>query len=255
MPSVNAALTPSDALAILCGPRNPALSAFSDWILLHVVPPVGYVYLRALRRSMRIESRNAEALADARRDPGQYILAFWHSRFPLMPFAYPGRKLVVLSSRHRDSQALARVLHRFGLESAWGSSTRGGAAGLHAVVKRTREGYDVGVTPDGPRGPRRRVQPGVVAIARLTGLPVVPVTFSASPARRLRSWDRTLLPRFFSRGLFVYGEAIRVGREADDAEQERCRAAIEAELDRITDAADLETGIGLEEPRLPVEPT
>ena len=242
-----------EALGRRRGRRNLELSALSDWILLHVVPPVGYAYLRLLRGSMRIASRNAEALSEARRDPGAYILAFWHSRFALMPFAYPDRRLVVLSSRHRDSLALAKILHRFGLESAWGSSTRGGAAGLHAVLRKTREGYDVGVTPDGPKGPRRRVQPGVVAIARLSGLPVIPVTFSAAPARRLRSWDRTLLPKFFSRGLFVYGDPIRVPRNADDAEQERRRAAIEAALDRITDDADLETGIGPEDPRPPVE--
>ena len=228
------------------------MSAVSDWLLLHAVPPVGYAYLRALRRSMTISLRGEESLRSARAHPGHYILAFWHSRFPMMPFGYPDRRLVVLSSRHRDSQALARILHRFGLESAWGSTTRGGAAGVHAVIRKTRDGYDVGVTPDGPRGPRRRVQPGVVAIARLSGLPIIPVAFSAAPARRLRSWDRTLLPRFFSRGLFVYGPPIQVPRRADDAEQERLRALVEAELDRITDSADLETGIGLEDPR--VEP-
>lgn len=228
------------------------MSALSDSILLHLVPPVGYAYLRLLRATMRISRRNEEALAEARRDPGRYILAFWHSRFALMPFAYPDRRLVVLSSRHRDSQALAKILHRFGLESAWGSSTRGGAAGLHAVVRKAREGYDVGLTPDGPRGPRRRVQPGVVALARLAGLPVIPVTFSASPARRLRSWDRTLVPRFFARGLFVYGDPIRIPRAAGEDEQERWRRSIEEELDRITDAADRETGIGPEDPREPV---
>ena len=229
------------------------MSAVSDWLLLHVVPPLGYAYLRLLRVSMRIRARGEEALRAARQDPGHYILAFWHSRFAMMPFGYPDRKLVVLSSTHRDSQALARILRRFGLESAWGSSTRGGAAGLHALIRRVRQGYDVGVTPDGPKGPRRRVQPGVVAIARLTGLPIVPVTFSAAPARRLRSWDRTLLPRFFSKGLFVYGAPIFVPRGADDAQQERLRLLVEAELDRITDAADLETGIGVEDPRPAVE--
>ncbi len=231
------------------------MSAVSDWLLLHVVPPVGYAYLRALRRSMTIAVRGEEALRSAREDPGRYILAFWHSRFAMMPFGYPDRRLVVLSSRHRDSQALARILHRFGLESAWGSTTRGGAAGVHAVIRKVREGYDVGVTPDGPKGPRRRAQSGVVAIARLSGLPIIPVSFSASPARRLRSWDRTLLPRFFSRGLFVYGPPIRVPRKADDAEQESYRLQVESELDRITDAADLETGIGVEDARVPPEAT
>jgi lysophospholipid acyltransferase (LPLAT)-like uncharacterized protein len=97
------------------------------------------------------------------------------------------------------------------------------------------------------------VKPGVVAVARLTGLPIVPVAFSARPARRLRSWDRTLVPLPFSRGLFVLGQPLTVPRRADEAEQERLRARLEADVDRVTDLADARVGLPPEEPRAGTE--
>jgi lysophospholipid acyltransferase (LPLAT)-like uncharacterized protein len=171
-----------------------------------------------------------------------------------MPYCYPGPRIVVLSSKHRDAEALVRILRMFGIEQARGSSTSGGATGLRQILRKVQEGCDVGLTPDGPRGPRRRVQPGVVAIARFTGLPIIPVTFSASRALRLRSWDRTLIPKPFSRGLFVYGDPVVVPRDADEPSQERLRATLERELDRITDLADDAMAFVREDARPPLVP-
>ena len=214
------------------------MNPVAQWILFNVAPPLAHLYIRLLHSTMRIEVRGAEVLTASRRDPGHYILAFWHSRFVLMPYCYPGPRIVVLSSNHRDAEALVRILRRFGIEQARGSSTSGGATGMRQILRKVEEGCDVGLTPDGPRGPRRRVQPGVVAVARFTGLPIIPVTFSAAPSRKLRTWDRTLLPKFFSRGLFVYGDPVVVPRDATAEVQEERRVALESELDRITDLAD-----------------
>lgn len=227
------------------------MSELSDRLLLAVAPRVGYAYVRLLHATMRLDYRGGQHLEAARRDPGHFILAFWHSRFVMMPYSYPGDRITVLSSTHRDSELLARILRRFGYDLSKGSSTHGGAAALRDIVRKVQQGYDVGMTPDGPTGPRRRVKAGVVATARLTGLPIVPVSFSAAPARRLRSWDRTLVPRPFGRGLFVYDEPIRVPRDLDDADQERYRLRLETTLDRLTDALDAEVGIPSEEPREP----
>lgn len=225
------------------------MSRLGQSVVDFLAPRVGYWYIRLLKATMRLEYRNREVLERVRAEAGPYILAFWHSRFVMMTYAYPDRNMSVLSSTSRDSLLLARILWRFGHKSAWGSSTRGGAGALREIVRRIRKGSDAGFTPDGPRGPRRRVQPGVIAAARLSGKPIIPVAFSARPARRLRSWDRTLLPYPFGRGLFVYGEPLWVPRAAGDAEEEGCRLKLEAELDRLTDLTDTEMGQPPEEPR------
>jgi lysophospholipid acyltransferase (LPLAT)-like uncharacterized protein len=168
-------------------------------------------------------------------------------------FVYPDDKLAVMTSLHRDAEMISRAYSRFGYSYARGSTTRGGASALRGMLRLAAQGYDLAITPDGPRGPRRRVQSGAIAIARHTGFPIVPVTFSASPARRLSSWDRTLLPRPFSRGVYVCGDLVRVPRDADRGEQERLRLMLEETLDVITDRADSETGIGPEDPRPPEE--
>ena len=215
-----------------------------------LAPPLAYSYLRLLGATMRLEFRHRERMEQAGADGGTRILAFWHSRLVLMRLAFPG-KVVSLSSRHRDSRMLAEVNRRWGVEQAWGSSSEGGARGLRQVLHRMRDGYDVAWTPDGPKGPCRRVQAGVIAAARLSGRPIVPVTLSARPSRRLNSWDRTLLPYPFGRGLYLYGEPFTVARDADDAEQERLQLHLESELDRLTDLVDREIGIPVEEPRPP----
>lgn len=217
-----------------------------------LAPRLAYLYIRLLRATMRLEYRDREMLARARRESGQYVIAFWHSRFVLMPYSYPDRRLVILSSRHRDSRMLAAVMQRFGLVQAWGSSSSGAVSGLRQILRCVRDGHDVGITPDGPRGPRRRAQPGVIAIARLSGKPIVPVAFSARPARRLASWDRTLVPWPFGRGLFLYGEPIRIPRDAGEEQQERARRSLEQVLDQLTDEADRRVGIAVEDPRPPI---
>jgi lysophospholipid acyltransferase (LPLAT)-like uncharacterized protein len=177
------------------------------------------------------------------------MLVFWHSRLVMMPYSYPGSSLVVMVSEHRDGKMIAALLRRFGLDIASGSSTRRGSAGLRQLLRYTRAGHDAGITPDGPRGPRRYLKPGAIIAGKLSGLPLVPVTFSARPARRLGSWDRTLLPYPFGRGLFIYGEPLVVPRDAEDDVVERMRLEVEEELDRLTDLADRETGLGVEESR------
>ena len=211
----------------------------STWL----VPWLGHVYIRLLHKTMRIEYRGEHVLDRARERSGRYILAFWHSRWVMMPYVYPDSRIVVLISQHRDARMLGRILERFGLATAFGSSTRGGAAGLRSVLRFVRDGYDVGIAPDGPKGPRWQVKPGVVVTAKLSGLPVVPVTFSSTHARRLRSWDRTLIPRPFDRGLYLYADPVWVPRDIDDEEVETYRRRIELALQQLTTEADRATGI------------
>ena len=148
-----------------------------------------------------------------------------------MPYAYRGRKISVLVSQSTDGELIASTVARFGIDCTRGSSSRGGVAGMKAMLKKAADGWDIAFTPDGPRGPAREVQPGVILAAAATGLPIQPVAIAASRAKLLRSWDRFLVPLPFSTVHLVYGEPLLVERRGDTTE-----AAME--LKRRLDAAE-----------------
>jgi len=136
---------------------------------------------------------------------------------------------------------------RFGHESIRGSTTSGGAMALRAAVRALRGGKDVGFTPDGPRGPRHKVQMGVIQAARMSGAPIVPVAFSASRKRVLGSWDGFIVPAPFSRGVFVYGRPIEVPQKTADGGMEAARLTVEQALSEASARAEtIATGAGQE---------
>jgi lysophospholipid acyltransferase (LPLAT)-like uncharacterized protein len=128
---------------------------------------------------------------------------------------------------------------RFGLSVVRGSSSRGGTEALRSLAASVRAGEDVAVVPDGPRGPRERLQTGLIVLAAATGAPIVPLAFAARPARRLASWDRFLIPMPFARAAVVFGAAATVPRGAD---REAARADVERALCEVTAAADRMVG-------------
>lgn len=198
-----------------------------------VVPWLAAGFIRALAATVERRHHGEEEIRRRERGGERFILAFWHRHLLLMPYAYRGAGISVLVSQSRDGELIARTVARLGIHSSRGSSSRGGAGGMRALLRRAREGYDLAFTPDGPRGPVGVVQPGVILAAAATGWPVYPVAVAASRARRLRSWDRFLVPLPFSTVHFVYGAAFRVAREADLGESA-------AELGRRLDAVEVE---------------
>jgi len=190
--------------------------------------------------SVRIRFRNGDDIFRRWQRGEQMILAFWHDRVVMLPAAYRGRKLCILNSQHRDGEIATRALARWGIRSVRGSATRGGAAGFLQLVTAYREGCDLAIVPDGPRGPRHVVKPGIVHLARATGAPIVPVTYAARRKRQLRSWDRLIIPLPFTRVVYVAGEPITVPRDADEAAVEAICRELEDRLNRITDRADAE---------------
>jgi len=170
-----------------------------------------------------------------------FILAFWHRHLLLMPYAYRGRRISVLVSQSEDGELIARTVARLGIDSTRGSSSRGGVSGMKALLRKAAEGWAIAFTPDGPRGPLREVQPGVILAAAATGLPIQPVAVAASRAKLLRSWDRFMIPAPFSTVHFVYGEPLGVERRGDMAaaagELKRRLDAAEAEAERLAEEA------------------
>jgi len=202
--------------------------------------------VRALGVTMRIRHVGRERLDELEAGGERYIHAFWHSRLLFMPYSYRGERIALVISQHRDGEYITRTMQglrragggEFEVSTVRGSSTRGGAAAMRGAVRKLRGGWDLGITPDGPRGPRHEVQPGVIEIARLSGATVVPVTFAAHPAWEMNSWDRFLVPRPLSRGLFLYGEPMVVPRQADKEQREVLRSRLEHVLVDLTRRAE-----------------
>ena len=140
-----------------------------------------------------------------------------------------------MASRSKDGEIIALWLERNGYRVARGSSSRAGGTALRLLVREVRGGRHAALTVDGPRGPAGQVQPGVVALARLTGAWILPVSSSSARARFLASWDRYLLPLPFSRNVVAYGEPFPIGPELSD---EEATSRIAAALDAVTADAD-----------------
>ena len=185
--------------------------------LIDVYPPsIDYPFGFAMNLTdsiLRLRYRNDATIRAWEREERRFLIAFWHRHLIFMRYAYRGSRMTVLVSRSRDGEAFARVLAHLGVGTSRGSSSRGGAAGLRDLLRQARDGSDIAVSPDGPRGPLRKVQPGVILAAAATGLPILPVAMAASRAKLLPSWDRMLLPLPGSRVEVVYGEPIHVPRD------------------------------------------
>lgn len=202
-------------------------------------PPLGSWALRLLGRSLRVRREEAPVAALwAARTPAIYVV--WHARLLMLPYLYRDRGLRALISRSRDGELVARLVRRFGFVVLRGSSSRGGAEGLRALARALGEGHSVVLVPDGPRGPSETVKPGVVALARMTGAPVVPMTLGASAEWRARSWDGFRIPKPFARCVVRFGDPVRVARARGRQSDESPRKEIEAALREVTWRADEE---------------
>jgi lysophospholipid acyltransferase (LPLAT)-like uncharacterized protein len=192
-------------------------------------PALGAIALRVLAATLHVRREEATIapLWDAR---APLIYAVWHGRLLLLPYLYGHRGARTLTSRSRDGELVANWIRRFGLDPVRGSSSRGGGEALRVLTRALRSGHEVVVVPDGPRGPREVLKPGVIALARLSGAPIVPVAVGASREWRLRSWDEFRIPRPFARCVVRFGEPIHVSRGARRTGEEAARKEVEAAL-------------------------
>ena len=156
----------------------------------------------------------------------------------MMPLIYRGKKASILVSPHRDGQVVGEALQRFGFHTIPGSTYRKGFSGFKQMIKAHQNGSDIGIAPDGPRGPRQKVQLGVIELAKRAGSPIVPVSFGASKGIFFKTWDRFLLPYPFSKGVFIWGEPVYVNPQGNREHLEERRVLLEKRLNELTDQAD-----------------
>lgn len=209
------------------------------WQLIGIL---GKGVIDLLFSTIRIENVGAEPAKELI-ESGRVIGAIWHSRILAGCYLHRNRNATALVSQSDDGEIIARILHRLGYETVRGSTTRGGLRALAALVRKLKETCQPAViTPDGPQGPRFRVQPGIIALAMKTGYPILPITYSARKAKFFASWDRFMLPFPFTTCRVIYGNPIYVPENADKQLEELCRIRLETELCRITDEADQDYG-------------
>ena len=198
----------------------------------------GSVLIRLLGVTWRVEWREVERLERARELSDQVIFCFWHGRLLVLSYTHRRRNIQVLASEHPDGDLMGRTIRWLGFGHLKGSSTRGGARALRDLSRVLREGYDVGLTVDGPRGPRGTVQQGAIELSRMTGSAVIPISNSSKPRKLFRSWDRFQLPLPFARVVVGYGEPFVVPADADEEERERYRLLLEESLAGLTSSLD-----------------
>ena len=207
-------------------------------ITITVAPFLASLLIRFLAMTMRIAYINFDKIQNDWQNSKNVIIAFWHGRLMMMPHVYRGRGISILVSQHRDGELIARTVRNFGIDSVRGSSTRGWLGGVKGLLNEIKKGRDIAITPDGPRGPRFNVQMGIVHLAKITGLPIIPMTFSASKKKTFKSWDAFIIPYPFSKGVFICGSPITVNHKASQEELEQTRLVLQNSLIELTERAD-----------------
>jgi lysophospholipid acyltransferase (LPLAT)-like uncharacterized protein len=198
------------------------------------------ISIALLRGTLRIERLHFERYLGLRARGVPILFSLWHGRMFLPIQAHRDQGIVTMASQSEDGEIIARWLERNGYRVVRGSTSRGGGEALRQMVRQVRSGRHAALTVDGPKGPPRVVQPGVLQLARLTGAWILPITYSSARPRFLRSWDRYLLPTPFSRNVVAYGEPFAIPAELGD---EAALSKIAAAIDAATAEADRATGI------------
>jgi len=188
-----------------------------------LVPRIGAWFMRLLCMTLRLKIDDPCGFLKRGAGDPAVVFAFWHNRIFVMPYLYeklvPHHTLVVMISRSRDGQMISETAARFGVLSARGSSSKKGVQAFREILDQiTDKGHDIGVTPDGPRGPRCKIQPGVILLASMSGRPIVPVTYHLSGKFILKSWDRFQIPRPFSKCHLVISPPVPIPPDVSDEE-------------------------------------
>lgn len=205
-------------------------------MLRKLVPYLAYMYVTLIGWTTRQRVLHAEIPENVHKSGKRFMYAFWHQRQVYFTWSHRDAEAAVLVSKSKDGDLISKLMELSRIGAVRGSSSRGGAAAAREMVDILRSGLDVGITPDGPRGPAREVKEGAVRVAQLSGMPIIPIANAVSNKIEFtKAWDCFHLPLPFGRSVVIYGEPLYVG--ADDDLQAKA-SALKLEIDRITSEAD-----------------
>ena len=215
----------------------PRRFTFRQRIILRIIITVGYWFIRLIGPTLRVSvSREEGAQETIAQRP--LIGSFWHAC--IIPSTYMCRNLGirVMSSNSYDGEYMGRIIRKFGFVAVKGSSSRNAVRALLGLRRALQQGWTVAFSIDGPRGPRHKVKPGPVALARSSGVPLTMYHMAVDRAWVLNTWDRLIIPKPFSRVLMRFGTLIPVPNEASDEDLERYQQVLQNSLDRVREFAE-----------------
>lgn len=195
--------------------------------------------LRAVLATGRLEAVHEERFEALRSKGEPFLFALWHGRMLLPIWRHRGQGVATMASKSNDGEIISRWLENNGYFAVRGSTNKGGARGIVLLKRYLEAGHAAALTVDGPKGPPRVVQEGILTLARRSGAWVLPVSAGTTRPRFLRSWDRYLVPLPFSRSIVTYGEPFRLGSESDP----EALAKIGSAIDEATEEADRLAGV------------
>lgn len=203
--------------------------------LVWLLPRLACLYLQFVGKTSKILWIGREHLELFEKSGKNVVYAFWHGRQISFACTHRHHKACVLVSQSKDGDYIAEVMRLIGMKAARGSSSRGALKGMKALLNSAKEGYHVGFTPDGPRGPFHEVKPGVIHAAQSLGFPIIPIANGMRFKLVFKGWDEFLIPLPFNRIAVVHEPAIWVGPQ--DSLEEKAKELKEA-LNKVTDKAD-----------------
>ncbi|OGS45986.1 MAG: hypothetical protein A2539_06640 [Elusimicrobia bacterium RIFOXYD2_FULL_34_15] len=196
---------------------------------------IGYCYIWLIGKTSKIIIKNSQIHDELRRSNSPVIYALWHGRQIFLIWAHKCEGIGLLISRSKDGELIAKVAEKFGYRVVRGSTSRGGVESLFSLIEDAKEGNVIAFTPDGPRGPQRIVKPGVLITAQKSGLPIIPVAYSAKRKYIVRHWDEFHIPYPFNKVSVCHGNPVYV-KENDSLEEKSKELKIA--MDEITAEAD-----------------
>ncbi|MDR3567136.1 MAG: lysophospholipid acyltransferase family protein [Syntrophobacteraceae bacterium] len=210
--------------------------------LAPVLPRLAAAGIRLLHRTCRFKIVGEENWFGVNEIEAPKIAAFWHFTYPTILYFFRDRGYLTITSRSRDGEFAAKIVESLGFFAFRGSPGKGGAAALKSMISVFKKSAGGGIVADGSQGPAEIAQKGLLVLAMYSGSPIIPVSFAADRCRRLRSWDKTMIPMPFSRIVVSYGPHIRVERNASSEEIEKYRVQLDRTLNEITARARKEAG-------------
>jgi lysophospholipid acyltransferase (LPLAT)-like uncharacterized protein len=216
---------------------SPRRFTFRQRIVLRIIITAGYWFIRLVGPTLRVCVSREEGAQQTIGDR-PLIGSFWHAC--IIPATYMCRNLGVrvMSSNSYDGEYMGRIIRKFGFVAVKGSSSRNAVRALLGLRRALQEGWSVAFTLDGPRGPRYKVKPGPVALARSSGVPLTMFHMAVDQAWVLNTWDRLIIPKPFSRVLMRFGKLIPVPPDASDEDIERYQQELQDALDRVREFAE-----------------